>query len=111
AADSDLDEALVDNLIVRRVDSNPAEVGQPHLAPRMALRFLVRPVDVAADVTRRYAEGAQHGEHEVSEILTNALGLAQHLVDRRAGERGVARVLEPTVYVVGDVEHEGAERP
>ena len=42
AADGHLDEMLVGQAVVGRVDADPAQVGQPGLAPGVALRFLVR---------------------------------------------------------------------
>ncbi len=80
-ADGHLDKMFVHHHIIRRIDPQPAQVRQPSLTPSVALRFLVRPVQVAAHIPSWDAEGAQDRNHQVRKILTHTLALFKHNID------------------------------
>ena len=56
-------------------------------------------MNVAADVAGRYAERPQNRDHQVREILADALALFQHVVHRRTRQRHVAGVFKVIVDV------------
>ena len=91
------------DLVVGRVEGQPARAGRVHRAPRVGgvgpdeLRLARRRarLQVPAHVPGRQAERAQAADGQVGEVLADATPGLQHQLDRRAhvGEAGIEREL------------------
>ena len=106
--------------VVGRVEMDPARLlAAPHRDPGMAgigaaqrdLFLGMDGADVARDIARREAVGAQRGDHDMREILADA-GLAlEHLVQGRRDVGGAGMVFEIGLDAPGELARRLEDRP
>jgi len=104
-----VDVAAGDDLVVGRVEAEPAVAGQKHLHPRVArlgsLELVGRAiVKVAADVACGQADGPAQADHHVGEILADAAAQAERLAHVRVSGGDGGLVAKPAVDEVHDGE-------